>query len=200
MYCKAVGRLEKRYISPFTIQKWKMTYSQHTHVICSMVLPTVSSVVLINKLAFSLVNADVVLFHNQTVCKLPWRATTAFSCSVATLQFSSASVNFQRPGESGLSTVQKQPHPAGATHCFHCTTFSGPKWKRGLYAATVSLVIPEWFWRMWFYGFYEIMSPYVHPWPGNDCYTSPVGVLMSVEPEYFHIWSWKWPNLSLLCW
>ncbi len=78
-------------------------------------------------------------------------------------------------------------HPARATQCFHCTTFSGPKQEWVCYIATVSLDILVWFWRICFQGFYEMITPYVHTRSGNDVCTHPMGVFLSVEPEYFFV-------------
>lgn len=54
--------------------------------------------------------------------------------------FSSVSVTPPRTKRCGPSSVQKQPHPARAPQRFHCTKYSGTKWKRGLISVVENLI------------------------------------------------------------
>lgn len=88
---------------------------------------------------------------------------------MAVLQLSPASVNIQRPDEVDPALSKRRhtlPEPLSLS-----TAQCSLEWERGLYAATVSLAISGWFWRIWFYGQNLMrLSPSVHT--GNDCYTS----------------------------
>lgn len=54
--------------------------------------------------------------------------------------FSSVSVTPPRTKRRGPSSVQRQPHPARAPQHFHCTKYSGTKWKRGLISVVENLI------------------------------------------------------------
>lgn len=133
----------------------------------------------INKLAHKLDNASAALFHNQTVKRqqLYLAAGGDWHGHAAVFPWFCWLPETRR---SGPSSVQKQPHPARAAHCFHCTTVSGPKWQHGPHTANGS----TWHFSM-------ILKSDSTSWPGNVCYTSPVGVLMSLE-LLFHVCSWRY--------
>lgn len=115
---------------------------------------------------------------------------------MAVFQFSSASVNFQRPEEVdpaqsksshtlpeplSVSTAQCSLHHSGKAKplCSH-----GSTWHFSVILENLIL------WTR----FHEIMSLYVHTLPGKDCYTSHSGCIYvsGTWVHLFQIWIWRY--------
>lgn len=158
---------------------------------------SVTCAVEINKLAVTLVKAAAALFHNQTVCKPPWRATTAFSCGGdaagggwhgrAPVFLCVCSLPETRRKWTQLSPKAATPcrsHSLFPLHNVLWTEVESEAFLQPLF----HLSLQSGFGGSDSTDFMRLCHRMSTLGPGHDCYTSPVGVLMSVEPEYFHIW------------